>query len=321
MKIPIDSIDAADDFYRLSYFPDISGLQQSLKAVGQVHPLCLEKRADGGLRVISGFRRLWAARELGWNALDAEVESVPVSKRFFLFRQTLFENLALRSPNWVEKAFVVHKLKNQFQVSEEEIVRNWFPVLQIGQNRRWLEWLLPIPGYETDVQRVIAEDALTFDLFEFLPDLDGESRLALVRFFRELKLGKNRQKEFYALLRDVALRERISIGGLLKSKNLNKILRAEDLSLGQKTQQVRELLRRWRYPHLVDTEARFRQLVRDLRLPPGIQLRPPANFEGEKFQLDFSFRTAEDFTRIVAKLQEVGASGKLEALNRLWEED
>ena len=321
MKISIDSINTTDDFYRTSYFSDFSALQRSLRAVGQVQSVRLEKRADGGLRVISGFRRIWAARQLGWTTLEAEVISVPASKQFRLFRQTLFENLALRSFNWVEKAFVVRRLKNQFRVTEDEIVGNWFTALQIGQNRRWLAWLLPIPGYEYDVQRAIAEDALTFDLFEFLPELDGESRQALVGLFQVLKLGKNRQKEFFSLLRDVALREEISIGALLKRDELEKILRAENTSLGQKTQRTRETLRRWRYPHLVATETRFRQLLRDLRLPPGIQLRPPPNFEGDKFRMDFAFRNAEDFTKIVRKLREVAASGKLDALSRLWEED
>ena len=321
MKISIDSIDTADDFYRTSYFSDFSALQQSLQAVGQVQPVRLEKQMDGTLRVISGFRRIWAAQQLGWTSLEAEVISVPASEQFSLFRQTLFENFSLRPLNWVEKAFVALKLKNQFQVPDEALVRNWFPALQIGQNRRWLAWLLPIPEYEPDVQRAIAEDALTFDLFEFLPELDSESRQTLVGLFQTLKLGKNRQKEFFSLLRDVALRERISIGVLLKRDELGKILQAENTSLGQKTQQVRDVLRRWRYPHLVATEARFRHMVRDLRLPPGIQLRPPPNFEGDKFRLDFAFRTAEEFARIVVKLQEVATSGKLDALRQLWEEE
>jgi hypothetical protein len=170
------------------------------------------------------------------------------------------------------------------------------------------------------VQRAIASDTLTFDLFEFLPALDGDSRLALVSLFQFLNLGKNRQKEFFALLRDVALRKEISVAALLKREELTRILQADSLSVGQKTQRVRTLLRRWRYPHLVAVETRFQQLVREMRLPPGIQLRPPPNFEGDKFRLELTFRTPEDFSRIVDKLQTVAKSGKLDALRQLWEE-
>ena len=321
MNIPIKSIDTTEDFYRMSYFSDISALRNSLQEVGQVQPLWLEVLEDERFRVISGFRRLEAALGLGWQDIEAETISGTPEQRFDWFRKTLFENLSLRSFNWVEKAFVLRKLKNQFHVPEEEILKNWLPTLQIGQNRKWLHWLSAIPNYETEVQEAIATDSLTFDLFEFLSALDGKSRVALVRFFQTLNLGKNRQKEFFALLRDVALRERISMATLLDKKEIKTILQTESSSLGQKTQRLRELFRGWRYPHLFQTEKRFHQIVRDLRLPPVIQLKPPQNFEGDKFRLEFMFRTGKDFAAVVTKLQDVVASGKMNELDRLWEEN
>jgi len=318
MKISIESIDATDDFYRMSYFGDVSALRDSLQAVGQVQPLWTEVLDDGRFRVISGFRRLEAARKLGWQALWVDAISGTPEDRFGWFKQTLFENLSLRPFNWVEKAFVVQKLRDQFRISEEEIVKQWFPALEIGQNRKWLDWLLAIPNYEPAVQKAIAGDALTFDLFEYLPALDSQSRRTLVALFQSLRLGKNRQKEFFALLRDVALLKKTTLAGLLELEEITQILGAESASLGQKTQQVRERLRRWRYPNLTETEARFRNILRSLRLPPGIQLRPPQNFEGNQFRLEFSFRTPEDFARIVTKLWEVQESGRLKELQKLW---
>ncbi|NOY77548.1 MAG: ParB N-terminal domain-containing protein [Calditrichaeota bacterium] len=320
MKLSIDSIDNTDDFYRMSYFRDVSALRDSLQAVGQLQPLRVEALDDGRLRVISGFRRLEAARKLGWQALWVDAISGTPEDRFVWFRQTLFENLSLRSFNWVEKAFVVQKLRDQFEISEAELLKKWFPTLGIGQNRKWLNWLLAIPGYEPPVQKAIAADALTFDLFEYLPALDGKSRLAMVRLFQSLNLGKNRQKEFFALLRDVALLEKSTLAELLQREEITQILGDESISLGQKTQRVRERLRRWRYPNLTKTEVRFRDILRGLRLPPGIQLRPPQNFEGDKFRLEFQFRTPEEFARTVAKLQAISESDQLQELQKLWED-
>jgi hypothetical protein len=67
-------------------------------------------------------------------------------------------------------------------------------------------------------------------------------------------------------------------------------------------------------------ETRFQQVVRELHLPPGIQLRPPQNFEGDKFRVEFAFRTPEEYSRIVDKLRAVAQSGNLDALKQVWEE-
>ena len=47
-------------------------LASSLKAIGQISPLLVEKM-DQGFQVLSGNRRLLAARELGWKSLQAIV--------------------------------------------------------------------------------------------------------------------------------------------------------------------------------------------------------------------------------------------------------
>ncbi len=318
--IPIESIAQSDKTYCMSYFFDVTVLQESLQAVGQIQPIWVEKRPDGQFRVVSGFRRLEAARLLGWQTLVVEILPAKADWQLERYKRVLFENLALRPFNWVEKATIIQRLGHLFGVSEESLVRDWFPVLKIGSNRKWLTWLAAITDYEPEVQEAIARDALTFDLFEFLPALDSESRVLLTRLFRTLNLGKNRQKEFFTLLRDVALREELSLAEVLKKEEIQTIWKRDSHSLGQKTQEVRTVLRRWRYPYFSKTDERFRQIVRDLRLPPVVQLRPPPNFEGEKFRLEFSFRTEEDFAEIVSKLQDVVASGKLQALGRLWEE-
>ncbi|HDZ12820.1 MAG TPA: hypothetical protein ENH53_11480, partial [Bacteroidetes bacterium] len=272
LTIPLNQIIDQDDFYRITFLPDLRPLVESMKRIGQSQPILVQPVSGVFYRIVSGFKRFWAAKELNWSDIRAETAEVDSEQPFSLFQKSLFENLAIRQLNWVEKAFVLQKLVQQFQIPREKIISEWLPILNIGKNQKWLVWLSKIPDYELIVKEAIAKDEITFDLFEFFPALSADDRVALVQFYRELKLGKNRQKEFFYLLRDVMQRDNTSMTHLLENQDVQQIVKAEDLALGNKVQKIRGILRRWRYSSMNEMEKRFREIVHSLRLPPGIQL-------------------------------------------------
>ncbi|MFO8042332.1 MAG: hypothetical protein R6U25_03945 [Alkalispirochaeta sp.] len=55
-------------------------------------------------------------------------------------------------------------------------------------------------------------------------------------------------------------------------------------------QEILPALRRRRYPELTDLERRFEALRRRMLSGTGVTLAPPTNFEGDRFQVSFSFR-------------------------------
>ena len=67
MQIPIDSITVPERVRK--DLGDLQPLMDSLKRVGQLHPIRLTPTYE----LISGHRRLTAAGNLGWKTIDAEI--------------------------------------------------------------------------------------------------------------------------------------------------------------------------------------------------------------------------------------------------------
>ena len=67
MQIPVESIIVRHRLRR--ELGDIDGLMESLRKHGQLAPILINRRHE----LIAGFRRLEAARRLGWTAVKVEI--------------------------------------------------------------------------------------------------------------------------------------------------------------------------------------------------------------------------------------------------------
>ena len=65
MQIPTDSITISNRVRQ--ELGDLTSLKESLKTVGQLNPIVITRQNE----LIAGHRRLTAARELGWQTVDA----------------------------------------------------------------------------------------------------------------------------------------------------------------------------------------------------------------------------------------------------------
>ena len=138
-------------------------------------------------------------------------------------------------------------------------------------------------------------------------------------FGRLFKLGKNQQKEFFRLLQDLSASSMQPVAAILSSEPIKAILSDDRLTSGQKAKRIKENLLKLRYPRFSKTEDAFCELRRELRLPPSINLHPPPFFEGNNYRIDFSFKNASDFEKILKILNSIAAEHKLEKLDRLVE--
>ena len=119
----------------------------------------------------------------------------------------------------------------------------------------------------------------------------------------KLKLGENKLKEVLTFLREVSLRDGLTVRDLVQ-REIEVVTSDITLSRVQKTHRVRRRLREMRYPQLTELEKAFRGKRKGLGLRPGISLHPPPYFEGETFKLEFGFKDVGEFKAIVSKLME-----------------
>ena len=113
-----------------------------------------------------------------------------------------------------------------------------------------------------------------------LSHLSKENAEILAILFKKLPMGLNKQREILQHLKEIAVREDLTLKGVLDDAPLNAILCDDSLDGNQKVHRIRTYLRKRRYPRLVEVEEKFNACVQSLGLGHGIQVAPPPGFEG-----------------------------------------
>ena len=123
--------------------PDaVTSMRRSLERHGQLSPLAVFA-ADGGVEVIDGFKRLRAARALGWpdlrtHALDVDVVGAKVAIAYLHERCGLTE---------IEEGWLVRALYRDDHISQPEIGA------RLGRHKSWVSRrLLMAEGLDEVVQ-------------------------------------------------------------------------------------------------------------------------------------------------------------------------
>jgi ParB family transcriptional regulator, chromosome partitioning protein len=85
------------------YIGDITPLKKSLKEIGLINPIIVSE----DLRLIAGYRRFLAAKELGWKTIPARI--IPLKY------ENLFEDIEFHEN---------YSRKNLFQEEVEEVIKS-----------------------------------------------------------------------------------------------------------------------------------------------------------------------------------------------------
>ncbi len=83
------------------------------------------------------------------------------------------------------------------------------------------------------------QDRMVLEILSLPEETD---RLALVQLFKNLGMGDGKQKRFFNLIRDIALREGSSISAYLQKKEITAILDHQEMNIPQKIQHLGSLL-------------------------------------------------------------------------------
>lgn len=117
--VPVEKIAVPEDLLRgRDGVVDVSDLEASIRELGVLQPILLEER-DGELRLVSGYRRLHAARRVGLSHVPAVIR--PAMGDLVALEAELAENAARRDlPPHREAEAVLTLLSYRLGVSREE---------------------------------------------------------------------------------------------------------------------------------------------------------------------------------------------------------
>ncbi|MBI9084324.1 MAG: ParB/RepB/Spo0J family partition protein [Desulfobacterales bacterium] len=288
-RIRIDRIDLAELRYRISTPVPMDALVRSIAAVGLMSPPIL-LQGSKGLTIVSGFRRISALQRLEVQAVDARLLEANTWRRCAML--AVADNALQRPLNPMETARCLALLASTVDDAKAlgEMARNLGLDIHPSQFQKSLALnRLPEP-----IQRAVISGIITPAMALELGRLGSCDALRMTELFVELRPSLGKQREILVLGREIAKREGISICQVLAHDRMLAILQAETPDTNPKTAELRKALKQRRFPALYQAEEAFSACREKLKLPSGVQLLPPAQFEGLTYQFVLPIQSISD---------------------------
>lgn len=312
-KVRIDAIDLNDKLYLITTNKCTKALADSIKNIGLLHPpLLIQKKST--YCIISGFRRVFALKALGFSDLEARIIKDPTDDREII-KIAISENTLQRSLNVVEKARSLKLLSNYISDVNELTVTA--KSVGVPCDKALLIKLLRICELTDSIQEGLIDGFISMPVALMLDEYDHSTSNLFVEVFKILHLGLNRQREFISLITEIAFRDDIEPDQIMKEIYFTEVLNDENLDRNQKTQELRKCLKHIRFPEISKAEATFRRNVKDLNIAKGIKLIPPNHFEGSEYMFQLTFNSLKKIESIKSHLDRIVKDPKFERiLNR-----
>ncbi|TDQ37341.1 ParB/RepB/Spo0J family partition protein [Thiopseudomonas denitrificans] len=122
-------------------------LAQSIKVQGIMQPIVLRTVAAGKYEIIAGERRWRAARLAGLDRIDAIVREVPDEAAIAM---ALIENIQREDLNPVEEAVALHRLQQEYELTQQEVAD------AVGKSRATVANLLRLLALPEEVKTLVA---------------------------------------------------------------------------------------------------------------------------------------------------------------------
>ena len=315
-EVPLQSIDFADEIFRISEDMDSAAMRASLAEIGQLNPVLLFEQASRRI-IVCGFRRLRALRELGRTVALAQTRSSAGCSRLEAFRLAIFDNLSHREFSPLEKARILFTLKGACEVPLDTLVEVYLPLLRLPAHKNVLRRHLSLHILDPDLRGMFNDARLTLASVERLSGSPRDAQRKFASLLARIRLSASRQRQMLDLAEEMASITETRLGEVFERAEIQSILGDCRLSPFQKGEQIYGLLYRWRNPRLSQAEERFQVEKKQLGLPGVIRISPDPHFESLRLRVEFDVSSAQRFREISSALREAAEAPALEELFRV----
>ena len=314
-EIPLEEIDFADESFRISEELDSTAVLDSLRAVGQLNPVCV---LDGNPQkaIICGFRRLRALRQLGSPRALARVIAGNDSDPTRCFNLALWDNLSHRLLNPFEKARALSKLEGFCGVPREKLLGFYLPLMGLAPGENVLSACIALNDIHPGLRRCLIDGRLTQASLERLAGMPPEEQAGIAALMGKIRLSASLQRKVLGLLEDLAAIAGAPLAEPLKDPDVLEALEDPRLSSFQKGEKVHQALYRVRNPRLSRAAEQFAARKKQLGLPGSIHVTADPFFETPGLRVEFSASDAARFRELAAELQK---ASRMPALDELFD--
>jgi hypothetical protein len=301
-SIQLEEVDWDDTSCLITYGPLPDKLILSIQTVGLIQKPLLQRKSDGLFRIVCGSRRLAVCRHLGLGPLSCEVLSTSTSPATNL-RMAIYDNIAHRALNPVEKSLVLTKMAKH--LDQSQLVQEIMPLLDLEPSDTLCSRYMQLPPLEEPILDAIAKRTLHERIGFVLSSLERRDRLVFFNFFQELPFSVSVQEELVTTVVEIGQRDNLTPKQVLNSAEVNDLRRAPKRPARQRAQEIRKQLLATRAPRFTARKERFYREVGKLGLPSGVRLIPPPYFEGPKWSLECAFERGDELATRLRQLAEL----------------
>jgi len=301
-SIQLSKIDWNDTSCLITYGPFPHKLLLSIQTVGLIAPPLLQGKKNGLFKIVCGGRRLSACQKIGLDSLICQV--LPSSAEHHrCLRLAIYDNVAHRSLNPVEKSLVLSKMSDY--VAERQLIEEFMPLLDLEPSITLFNRYLKLHNLERVILDSLAAGKLNERIAFALAKQEQGDRLACFSLFEELPFSVSVQEELVETVEEIGWKENLTLEQVLNSTEVRTLRQPSKRPARQRAQEIRTYLQERCNPRLTARRERFVREARALGLPSGVRLVPPPYFEGPKWILECSFERVEELAsrlRHVAEL-------------------
>ena len=295
--VRIEDIDLDFIGYDTSYdaaFPG-SGYDDLRAAIGRwgvTNPIRVKEGRDAFL-LVSGRRRVLAARDLGIRELPAHVYDVGLADADAL-RINLLDNFPSRKYSAVEAAWAVKRLSSDFSIPMDMVIDDFFPLLHLDHSLKIGKNLVTIWGLEDEIKALSHRRGYSLSSLACWASFTPEDRGAILAVFSSLPITSGGAGEILNLLSEISRRDGADVFSIFGGEEIGGLLSSDAAPPSQKAEKLKAAIRKARRPRLSELERKFADAVVAVRLPRGARLEHSPYFEGEEFTVSFQFRDKRD---------------------------
>lgn len=275
-------------------------LAEAVAERGVIVPLLVMGVREVKYQIVSGFRRLSAARLAGLETVPALVAGNGVS------RQELFKTaLLLNDPasyGDLDRAVIIAKAKDRFDFDWEEIEK-FAPLAGLPPSPKLLQDYRAIGNFPESIRTRISSGALAFKTARALAALKPVDRDAIAaKIFAFCEWTASEGEEIVEWISDLARKEGTKIADRVDKEPLRQVLSEPNRSARERGRRLHEYLRRERFPLLTVWEGAFQKAKQKLEAEPGVALEKTAAFEEAYFNLKLQIASTEELRRLLEYL-------------------
>ncbi len=302
--IQTNQINTSDDSFRITFAPVLTELKNSIKNVGVINPITLRHTQDGAYQVVTGYKRLLACQDLNRQTIPALIYEPHDLSPMQAFLFNLHDNVFTRQLSIIEKFNVCAKLIKTYAVTEEDVVRNYLPLLGEEPSYKVLHQFLNLEQLIEPLKSHVVDNNVALSSAMRIAEFSPSTQSALLNVLKHVNPSTNKLNELLTLIREIAARDGTSVEEILQRYQLLTIVADPSVAAPEKVAALRQTLRSVRLPHLTERQNQLTELIQGLQLPQQAKLIADPYFEDPRLKLEYQFSRPEELDALIKQIQE-----------------